>query len=250
LSHSYVPQHEMPGPDEHFEQALGGDPPCAVEDELGTFVRDVRDAFPVLPILAEEAQLEAIIQAAGRISPLTPPARRKELRVRIPKIRSRAALVVAGFVVAMSSFGGLAMAGVLPNGVQNQVANVGATLGVSLPDGGDDESPDVQEATETEAPEPSETEAPETEKDDTVLPKDTEADDQGEDQQSDDQGEDQQSQADDQAQNEQSGDQGDTQVSQADDQGETQQSGDQSGSQDGSEGGDSSDSGSGDGGSD
>jgi hypothetical protein len=244
----------MPGPDEHFEQALGGDSPRAVEDELGTFVRDVRDAFPVLPILAEEAQLDAIIQAAGRISPLTPPARRKELRVRIPKIRSRAALVVAGFVVAMSSFGGLAMAGVLPNGVQNQVANVGATLGVSLPDGGDDESPDVQDATETEAPEPSETEAPETEKDDTVLPavqpKDTEADDQGDDQQSDDQGEDQQSQADDQGQNEQSGDQGDTQESQSGDQGETQQSGDQSGSQDGSESGASSDSGSGDGGSD
>jgi hypothetical protein len=191
----------MSGADERFERALGGDPPYPPEDELNAFVRGVRDAFPAEPMLAEDAHLEAIVDAARRISAETRPPTRKELRVRFPKLRSKSAMVVAGFVVAMSSFGGLAVAGALPAGVQNSVANAAATVGVNL-QGGDDESPEVEDdATETETLEPTETEAPEP----TEAP---EADDQGENEQSGDQGGDNESEADDQGENEQSGDQG------------------------------------------
>jgi hypothetical protein len=212
----------MSGADERFQRSLG-DSPLSPDDELGAFVRDVRDAFPAEPMLAEEAHLQAIVDAARRIS--TGPQRptRKETRVRFPKLRSKAAMVVAGFVVAMSSFGGLAVAGALPGTVQDRVAN--AVGIVDLP-GGDGESSQVEDhATETEAPEPSETETPE--------PSETES-----------------PKADDQGENEQSGDQGNNKESQADDQGQDEQSGGQGGSGDQSEESDSGESASGDGGSD
>jgi hypothetical protein len=230
LKPSDVPHDDMSGADERFERALG-DSPLSLDDELGAFVRDVRDAFPAEPMLAEEAHLQAIADAARRIS--TEPQRptRKETRVRFPKLRSKAAMVVAGFVVVMSSFGGLAVAGALPGTVQDRVAN--AVGIVDLP-GGDDESSQVEDdATETEAPEPRETETPEPSETETPEPSETES-----------------PKADDQGENEQSGDQGDNNASQADDQGQDEQSGSQGGSGDQSEERDSGESDSGDGGSD
>jgi hypothetical protein len=44
--------------------------------------------------------------------------------MRIPGLMSRVALIIAGLVVAMSSFGALAAADVLPGEVQNGLANV------------------------------------------------------------------------------------------------------------------------------
>jgi hypothetical protein len=212
----------MSGPDERFEDALQGVPPLSPEDDLGAFVRDVRHAFPARPLLAQEAQVEAIAETARTISNRDRTPARKESYVKMPKmprLRSRAALIVAGLVVAMTSFGGLAAAGALPGDVQTGVANVVGTVGLDLP-GGSDEAED--DATEVETPDTDESEAPE--------PKETEsaeADDQGENEQSGDQGDDQESEADDQGENEQSGDQGDDQESEADDQGENEQSGDQ-----------------------
>jgi hypothetical protein len=229
LKPSDVPHDDMSGADERFERALG-DSPLSPDDELGAFVRDVRDAFPAEPMLAKEAHLQAIADAARRIS--TEPQRptRKETRVRFPKLRSKAAMVVAGFVVVMSSFGGLAVAGALPGTVQDRVAN--AVGIVDLP-GGDDESSQVEDhATETEAPEPSETETPEPSETETPEPSETES-----------------PKADDQGGNEQSGDQGNDKESQADDQGQDEQSGGQDGSGDQSEES-SGESDSGDGGSD
>jgi hypothetical protein len=229
LSGPDVLHDEMSDADERLDRALG-DPHLRPEDEIGAFVRDVREAFPAEPMLARETHLEAVADAARRLSTEgRSRTQRKESRVRFPRLRSRTAMIVAGLVVAMSSFGGLAVAGALPGGVQDGVANVVASVGVDLP-GGDDESSDVEDdATETEASEPSETETPE--------PSETngpQAGDQGEDEQGD-QGEDQQgddqqeSQAGDQGEDEQSGDQGDDQQeSQAGDQGEDEQSGDQS----------------------
>jgi hypothetical protein len=121
---------------------------------------------------------------------------RKEPPVRFPKFRSRAAMVVAGFVVVMTSFGGLAVAGALPGAVQDRVAN--AVTIVNLP-GGDDESSELEDdATETESPEADETEAPEP--NETEAPK---ADDKGENERSgDDNGDDRESEG----ENERSGD--------------------------------------------
>jgi hypothetical protein len=240
LSGPDVLHDEMSDADERLDRALG-DPHFRPEDEIGAFVRDVREAFPAEPMLARETHLEAVADAARRLSTEgRSRTQRKESRVRFPRLRSRTAMIVAGLVVAMSSFGGLAVAGALPGGVQDGVANVVASVGVDLP-GGDDESSDVEDdATETEASEPSETETPE--------PSETggpEAGDQGQGEQTGDQGEDQQgddqqeSQAGDQGEDEQSGDQGDDQQeSQAGDQGEDEQSGDQGDDQQESQAGD------------
>jgi hypothetical protein len=210
----------MSGSDERFEDALRGVSPLSPEDDLGPFVRDVRDAFPARPLLAQETHVEAVAEAARMISDRDPTPARKESHMRLPRLRSRAALIVAGLVVAMSSFGGLAAAGALPGDVQNGVANVVTTVGIDLP-GGSDESED--DATEVETPDAEESEAPEAEE--TEAP---EADDLGEDEQSGNQGQDQESEADDQGEDEQSGNQGDDQESAADDQGEDEQSGGQS----------------------
>jgi hypothetical protein len=202
----------MSGADERFERALGGDPPFSADDELAAFVRDVRDAFPAEPVLAEEVHLQAIVDAARRISAETQPPMRKEPPVRFPKFRSRAAMVVAGFVVVMTSFGGLAVAGALPGAVQDRVAN--AVTIVNLP-GGDDESSELEDdATETESPEADETEAPK-------------ADDKGENERSgDDNGDDRESEADNGDDRESEADNGDDRDSEADDEGENERSGD------------------------
>jgi hypothetical protein len=228
----------MSGADERFERALGDENPPSPEGELDAFVRDVREAFPAQPMLAEEFHLAAVVDAARDLAAdRVPPGRRKESRVRIPGLRSRAALVVAGLVVVMSSFGGLAFAGALPGGVQNGVANVVAPLGVDLPGGDDDTTGIAPSSSETETPEPSETESPE--------PTETQSPDASENQQ-DEQGQndgsDQESSDTSGGQDEQSGGQ---EVGSGDTTGSDLGSGDQGGSGDGGSG----DGGSGDGGS-
>lgn len=190
----------MSGPDERFERALGGSP-LPAEDELAAFVEEVRQAFPARPMLAEQAHLAAIADAARRLSPEARPDHRKEPRmslpdVKFPRIRSRVAAVVAGLVVAMMSFGGLAFAGVLPNGVQSRLADVAATIGVELPDGDDGtEALEVDDdELEVEAPEASETESLTAEDDeDQGDDREKQADNEGDDDQGEDRDEDNES---------------------------------------------------------
>ncbi len=184
MSPSGVPPDEMGGsrgPDDGFERLLRGEGPGAAEERLlEAFVEDLRTAFPPIPIAAEEAHLGAIAEAArllaDRGDPVARPVsnasgrasrpswlpKRKGNSVRVPVFRSWSAKIVAGLVVLMSSFGGLAVAGALPGGVQDSVANVASGIGVNLP-GGDDEQGDAvgPEPTETKSPEPTETESPE-----------------------------------------------------------------------------------------
>ena len=210
MSESDVPSVEMSGsmgPDDGFERLLRGETPKTPEEQaLGLFLQDVGGAFPAEPSLAEEAHLAAIVHSAQLLADKGEPAvrsaskadgrarhasglpKRRRVIMKVPLMRSLAAKVVAGLVVLMSMFGGLALAGALPG------------------QGSDDDANDVveiqdvsDEAPETEAPE---TEAPETEA----------ADDQGEN--ADDQGEN----ADDQGENEAADDQGEN----ADDQGENE----------------------------
>jgi hypothetical protein len=198
------------GPDDGFERLLRGETPKTPEEQaLGLFLQDVGGAFLTGASLAEEAHLAEIVQAAQLLADKGEPAvrsaskadgrarhasglpKRRRVIVKVPLMRSLAAKVVAGLVVLMSMFGGLALAGALPG------------------QGSDDDAPDVVEIQDVsnEAPE---TEAPETE----------DADDQGED--ADDQGED----ADDQGENEDADDQGDDDQGEnedADDQGDDDQ---------------------------
>jgi len=209
LSESDVPPVEMSGstgPDEGFERLLRGEAPKTPEEQaLGLFLEDVRGAFPTEPSLQEGAQLAAIVQAAQLLADKGEPSvrsateagrrvrhasgrpKRRRVIVKLPLMRSLAAKVVAGLVVLMSMFGGLALAGALPG------------------QGSDDDSTDVVEIQDVsdEAPE---TEALETE----------DADDQGED--ADDQGENED--ADDQGENEDQGEDADDQGENDDDQGE------------------------------
>jgi hypothetical protein len=201
------------GPDDGFERLLRGETPKTPEERaLGLFLQDVGGAFPAEPSLAEEAQLAAIVQTAQLLADKGEPAvrsaskadgraphasglpkRRRVIR-KVPLMRSLAAKVVAGLVVLMSMFGGLALAGALPG------------------QGSDDDATDVLEIQDVsdEAPE---TEAPETK----------DADDQGENEDADDQGKDvNDDQGDDnQGENEDADDQGD------DDQGENEDADDQ-----------------------
>ena len=201
------------GPDDGFERLLRGETPKTPEEQaLALFLQDVGDAFradpsvAAEPSLAEEAHLVAIVQAAqlladkgepavrsaskvdGRVPHASGLPKRRRVVMKIPLMRSLVAKVVAGLVVLMSMFGGLALAGALPG------------------QGSDDDATDVVEIQNVsdEAPE---TEAPETEG----------ADDQGED--ADDQAENEG--ADDQGENENADDQGD------DDQGENEDADDQ-----------------------
>ena len=195
------------GPDEGFERLLRGETPKTPEEQsLGLFLEDVRGAFPTEPSLREETHVAAIVQTAQLLADKGEPSvrsateagrsvrhasgrpKRRRVIVKLPLMRSLAAKVVAGLVVLMSMFGGLALAGALPG------------------QGSDDDAVEIQDVSD-EAPE---TEAPETE----------DADDQGED--ADDQGED----ADDQGENEDADDQGDDDQGQnedADDQGDDDQ---------------------------
>jgi hypothetical protein len=216
------------GPDDGFERLLRGETPKTPEEQaLGLFLQDVGGAFPAEPSLAEEAHLAAIVQAAqlladkgepavrsankpdGRARHTSVRAERRRVIMKVPLMRSLAAKVVAGLVVLMSMFGGLALAGALPG------------------QGSDDDAADVVEIQDVsdEAPE---TEAPETEDaDDQGEDADDQgedADDQGED--ADDQGEDADDQgedADDQGENEDADDEGED----ADDQGENEDTDDQ-----------------------
>jgi hypothetical protein len=226
LSESDVRSLEMSGsmgPDDGFERLLRGETPKTPEEQaLGLFLQDVGSAFPAEPSLAEEAHLAAIVQAAqlladkgepavrsankpdGRARHASVRAERRRVIMKVPLMRSLAAKVVAGLVVLMSMFGGLALAGALPG------------------QGSDDDAADVVEIQDVsdEAPE---TEAPETEDADDQG---EDADDQGENEDADDQGED----ADDQGENENADDQGenaDDQGENADDQGENENADDQ-----------------------
>lgn len=191
--------------DDGFERLLRGDTPgTPAEQDLGAFVDDVREAFPAQPLLAGDVHLAKITEAArlladkgdpvarpvsnatGRARHVSGLPKRRETIVRVPMYKSLAAKVVAGLVVLMSMFGGVAFAGALPGGVQDKVANAVAAV-VDLP-GGDDEvtTDEPAEPVESESPDPAETEDPvETESPD---PADSESDDQGED--GDNQGED------------------------------------------------------------
>ena len=208
------------GPDDGFERLLAGETPKTPEEQaLGLFLEDVRGAFQAEPSLAEEAHLSAIVQAAQLLADKGEPAvrsaskadgrarhasglpKRRRVIMKVPLMRSLAAKVVAGLVVLMSMFGGLALAGALPG----QGADDDATDVVEIQDVSD-------EAPETEAPE---TEAPETEDADDQG---EDADDQGENEANDDQGENED--ADDQGENV-NDDQGD------DDQGENEDADDQ-----------------------
>ena len=219
------------GPDEGFERLLRGETPKSPEERsLGLFLEDVRGAFPTEPSLQEGAQLAAIVQAAQLLADKGEPSvryateagrrakrasgrpKRRRVIVKLPLMRSLAAKVVAGLVVLMSMFGGLALAGALPG------------------QGSDDDAVEIQNVSD-EAPE---TEAPETEDADDQG---EDADDQGED--ADDQGEnedadvdaddqDENEGADDQGENEDADDQGDDaddQGEDADDQGENEDQG-------------------------
>ena len=209
------------GPDDGFERLLAGETPKTPEEQaLGLFLEDVRGAFQAEPSLAEEAHLSAIVQAAQLLADKGEPAvrsaskadgrarhasglpKRRRVIMKVPLMRSLAAKVVAGLVVLMSMFGGLALAGALPG----QGADDDATDVVEIQDVSD-------EAPETEAPE---TEAPETEDADDQG---EDADDQGENEANDDQGENED--ADDQGENEANDDQGENED--ADDQGDDDQ---------------------------
>ena len=203
------------GPDDGFERLLRGETPKTPEEQaLALFLQDVGDAFradpsvAAEPSLAEEAHLVAIVQAAqlladkgelavrsaskadGRVPDASGlPKRRREI-MKVPLMRSLAAKVVAGLVVLMSMFGGLALAGALPG-----------------QDSSDDQNGVVQ-IQDVETDEPLETEAPETK----------DADDQGENEAADDQSE---NVNDDQGENEAAEDQGENEA--ADDQGDDDQ---------------------------
>jgi hypothetical protein len=195
------------GPDDGFERLLRGETPKTPEEQaLALFLQDLGGAFPAQPSLTEEARLAGIVQAAQLLADKGEPAvrsaskadgraphasglpKRRRVIMKVPLMRSLAAKVVAGLVVLMSMFGGLALAGALPG------------------QGSDDDAADVVEIQNVSD------EAPETE-----APENEDADDQGED--ADDQGED----ADDQAKYEDADDQGEN----ADDQGENEDADDQ-----------------------
>ena len=185
MNESDVPPVEMSGsigPDDGFERLLRGETPKTPEEEsLGLFLEDVRGAFPTEPSLQEGAQLAAIVHAAQLLADNGEPSvrsateagrrvrhasgrpKRRRVIVKLPLMRSLAAKVVAGLVVLMSMFGGLALAGALPG------------------QGSDDDAVEIQEVSD----EALETEAPETE----------DADDQGED--ADDQGDENEDQGED-----------------------------------------------------
>ena len=136
MSESGVPSFEMSGsigPDDGFERLLAGETPKTPEEQaLGLFLEDVRGAFQAEPSLAEEAHLSAIVQAAQLLADKGEPAvrsaskadgrarhasglpKRRRVIMKVPLMRSLAAKVVAGLVVLMSMFGGLALAGALP----------------------------------------------------------------------------------------------------------------------------------------
>jgi hypothetical protein len=220
------------GPDDGFERLLRGETPKTPEEQaLGLFLQDVRGAFPTEPSLAEEAHVAAIVQAAQLLADKgEPPVRsarkadgrarhasglpkRRRVIMKVPLMRSLAAKVVAGLVVLMSMFGGLALAGALPG------------------QGSDDDATDVVEIQNVsdEAPE---TEAPETEDADDQG-ENEDADDQGENEDADDQGDNDQGENeadDDQGENEDADDQGDNDQGENeadDDQGENEDADDQ-----------------------
>ncbi len=189
MSRSNVPHPEMTSVDERFERALRGETAGGDGDDLAAFVEDVRRAFPVRPMLAADARLEAIAQAARQAAAEGGDrSARRAGRSWVPTFRSAPAKALAAVVVVASSFGGLAVAGALPGGVQDAVANVASRIGVNLP-GGDDEAGTAVgadrkgDATEMQAPEASSTEEPQPTE--TESPK---AD--GQDQRSDEQGDD------------------------------------------------------------
>jgi hypothetical protein len=240
LSDSNVPPVEMSGsmgPDEGFERLLRGETPKTPEERsLGLFLEDVRGAFPTEPSLQEGAQLAAIVQAAQLLADKGEPSvryateagrrakrasgrpKRRRVIVKLPLMRSLAAKVVAGLVVLMSMFGGLALAGALPG------------------QGSDDDAVEIQnvsdEAPETEAPETEDADDQGEDADDQGVNEDADvdADDQGENEDADVDADDQDENegADDQGENEDADDQGDDaddQGEDADDQGENEDQG-------------------------
>ena len=173
-------------PDKGFDRLLRGEiPETPTEQVLGSFLSDVRAAFPSQPLLAEEVHLAGVVETAQLLAdkgePVVRPAskavgrgrhasglpKRRRVAVKVPVLRSLAAKLVAGLVVLMSMFGGIAFAGALPGGLQSAVSGAAAAIGVDLPDGEDEDAVEPADPVEeeSEAPETTEveTEDPETE---------------------------------------------------------------------------------------
>jgi hypothetical protein len=112
------------GPDDEFERLLRGETPETPEEHaLGSFLDDVRGAFPAEPPLRMEAHLARVVEAAqlladkgepsvrpatkadGRGEQASAPKRRRVI-VRVPLMRSLAA-GRRGSGRLMSMFGGL-----------------------------------------------------------------------------------------------------------------------------------------------
>ena len=142
---------------EELERALHGRSDSPVEPGIAAFVEDVRTAFPKRPSSAEEQHLEMLASAAQLLAEKGDPAarpasnadgraehvrlpKRRRVAVKVPAFHSLAAKLVVGSIVAVVSFGGLAVAGALPGSVQHGVATVAKGVGIGLPD------PDEQEA--------------------------------------------------------------------------------------------------------
>ncbi|HET9724570.1 MAG TPA: hypothetical protein VFR44_12125 [Actinomycetota bacterium] len=187
-------------PDDGFERLLRGETPESPDERmLDLFLQDVRGAFPAEPPRAREAHLDGIVRAARLLAdkgePVARPAsnadgrvphasglpKRRRMTVKVRVLRSMTAKVIAGLVVLMSMFGGLAFAGALPG--TGDSGDDGTEVVVPQDVVTDDQGDDVAEAPEAddvedEAEEPADDEGSE----------DSESDDQGED--ADDQGED------------------------------------------------------------
>jgi hypothetical protein len=207
LNGSLVPPDEMSGstdPDEGFERLLRGAlPEDPEEQQLGAFVEDVRTAFPAAPVLAEESHLAAIGAAARLLAREGGPviegsdgqrrARipgKRRLNVRVPIFRSLAAKIVAGLAVLMWSFGGLAVAGALPGGIEDVVSNAADEVLVNL-SGDDVDDGDVDDVEdEADDDDQGDDDQGEDESDDDEGDDDQGDDDQGEDESDDDEGED------------------------------------------------------------
>ncbi len=135
-----------------------------VEDwpaDLATFAGDLRYAHPEVPVPQGRAQLHlaAIATAASLLAdkgePAVTPAsnahgpdgrasglpKRRRTAVRTPVLKTLRAKIVVAVTVALTSFGGLAAAGALPGPLQGAAAGAAGLVGLTLPDGDEDELP-------------------------------------------------------------------------------------------------------------
>ena len=79
MSPSDVPPDEMDESRDPLAHAL--EERALDEDDLASFVGDVRTAFPPAALLAEEAHIEAVSSAARASAPGPAPVNRRSIRV-------------------------------------------------------------------------------------------------------------------------------------------------------------------------